>query len=411
MGRLRALMSTGLWTLLLAVLVAGCAAPATNTGGGSGGETGDPEPAQGPPSGPASGSIPVGVIVSVTGAASTLGKPERDTLLMVAEEINAAGGIGGKKLELFVYDDESDPTKAVLALKKLLNEHKVVTVIGGTTSTSSLAMIPEIERAQVPFLSLASDMRIATPVKKWVFKVAQGDDLVVPKLLAYLQKRGIRNVAWMNSANDYGEGGKREFEAQAKRYGITAVGFATFKADDKSMVPQLTNLRAKRPEALLVYTTVPSGAIVAQNARQLGYDIPILQSNGIANKAFIEQAKEAAEGVIFTAGKLLVADQLPDSDPQKPILLAYRQAFEAKYNDPANTFGGHAWDAIQMLVAALKAGATEPAAIRDYLERNIQQFVGVTGVFTFTPEDHNGLKEDALVLIEVRNGAWKLLEP
>lgn len=407
MGRLRALRRLGVWLLVVAALVAGCATRSANTDGGFSRAA---APAAGTASGSAGETIPVGAIVSVTGPASTLGKPERDTLLMVAEEINAAGGIGGKNLKLFVYDDESDPTKAVLALKKLLDEHKVVAVIGGTTSTSSLAMIPEIERAQVPFLSLAADMRIATPVKKWVFKVTQGDNLVVPKLLGYLQKKGIQRVAWMNSANDYGEGGKRAFEAQAGKYGITAVGFATFKADDKSMIPQLTNLKAKKPEALFVYTTVPSGAIVAQNARQLGYDIPILQSNGIANKAFIEQANEAAEGVIFTAGKLLVADQLPDSDPQKPVLLAYRQAFEAKYNYPANTFGGHAWDAIQMLVAALKAGATEPTAIRDYFEQNIQQFVGVTGVFTFTPEDHNGLTEEALVLIEIRGGTWKLLE-
>ncbi|CAB3392372.1 ABC transporter substrate-binding protein [Kyrpidia spormannii] len=388
-------------TLALALGLVGCGGSPASSGGGQGASPGGGAP---------SDTIKIGAELSVTGPASSLGRPERDTLQMVVDEINASGGVGGKKLQLITYDDESNPTKAVLNLKKLLDQDHVSAVIGGTTSAISLGLIPTIEQAQVPFFSLAADQRIATPVKPWVFKLPQGDNLVVERILAYLKSQNITKVGWLSSSDDFGQGGKNTFEALAPKFGIQGVAFESYVPTDKDMIPQLTRIKNANPQAVIIYGIPPGASIATKNFAQLGFKVPLIHSHGIANQDFLTQTGSASNGVVFPASKLLVANQLPDTDKQKAVLLKYKDDFEKKFGYPANAFGGHAWDAIHIVAKAVGAVGGDHQKIRDYVENNTKDFVGCTGVFTFNPADHNGLTKEALALIKVVDGKWTLLQ-
>lgn len=353
--------------------------------------------------------IKIGAIVAITGPASPLGVPERDTLMMLEEKINAEGGVNGRPLKIIIYDTESDETKAVMAIKKLIEEDKVLAVIGPSQTGTTLAVVDTVEKAEIPLISLAAGIQIVEPVKKWVFKTPQTDVFAVSKILDYLEAQGLRKIAVINVSNAFGESGKNQVLLQAKERGMEVVAEESFGPEDTDMTAQLTRIKASDAEVVICWGTNPGPAMVAKNMKQLGMKIPLLQSHGVANKKFIELAGEAAEGVIFPVGKLLVAKALPDDDPQKPVLLEYSSMFEEKYGRTADTFGGHAWDALHLLVNAIKKVGTDKAAIRDALE-NTTGFVGTGGIFNFSPEDHNGLTKDAFVMVKIVNGEWTLLE-
>jgi branched-chain amino acid transport system substrate-binding protein len=233
----------------------------------------------------------------------------------------------------------------------------------------------------------------------------------VAVLVDQLQKQGIAKVAWMSVNNAFGDGGKAEFEAAAPGAGITIVASEKYEATDTDMTAQLTKVRGTDAEALVVWSTPPSASAVTKNAYDLGLEIPIFQSHGVGNQQFIELAtKEAAEGVRFPIGKIVVADQLPDNDPQKATLLQYAKDYQAAYGVAPVTFGGHAWDGIKLVVQAMEKVGADRAAIRDELEKT-QGFVGIGGVFDFSPADHNGLDQRALTMVEIVDGQWKMIEP
>ncbi|MGQ9626731.1 MAG: ABC transporter substrate-binding protein [Anaerolineae bacterium] len=353
--------------------------------------------------------IKIGAIVAITGPASPLGVPERDTLMMLEEKINAEGGLNGRPLKIIIYDTESDETKAVMAIKKLIEEDKVLAVIGPSQTGTTLAVVDTVEKAEIPHISLAAGIQIVEPVKKWVFKTPQTDLFAVSRILDYLETQGISKIAVINVSNAFGESGKNQVLLQAKERGMEVVAEESFGPEDTDMTAQLTRIKASDAEVVICWGTNPGPAMVAKNMMQLGMKIPLLQSHGVANKKFIELAGEAAEGVIFPAGRLLVAKDLPEDDPQKPVLLEYSSMFEEKYGRSADTFGGHAWDALYLLVNAIKKVGTDKEAIRDALE-NTTGFVGTGGIFNFSPEDHNGLTKDAFVMVKIVNGEWTLLE-
>ncbi len=353
--------------------------------------------------------IKIGGIMAVTGPASPLGTPERDTLLMLEEAINQAGGINGQPLELIIYDTASEETKAVMATKKLIEEDKVIAIIGPSQTGTTLAVVDTIEKAELPLVSMAAGIQIVEPVKKWVFKTPQTDVLAVSKIVDYLTWQDIDKVAVIYVSNAFGESGRDQIAIQAPEAGIEVVVEESFGVEDTDMTAQLTRIKGSEAQAVICWGTNPGPAMVAKNMMQLGMDIPLLQSHGIANKKFIELAGEGAEGVIFPAGKLLVANGLPDIDPQKEVLLEYASMFEEKYGRSADTFGGHAWDALQLLVQAIKQVGADKAAIRDALE-NTTGFVGTGGIFNFSPEDHNGLTKDAFVMVQIENGEWTFME-
>jgi branched-chain amino acid transport system substrate-binding protein len=355
----------------------------------------------------------IGAVFSITGPGSSLGIPERDTALMVEADINARGGVKGPDgkmhpLKVVIYDDASDETKAVLAAKKLIDEDKVVAIIGTTLSGTSLAIIDSVQKAEVPMVSCAAAARIVEPVaeRKWVFKTPQSDFLIVSVLVDYLKAKGLTRVGWANVDYAFGQLGWVEFEKAAQKAGLTIAANEKFGQKDVDMTAQLTRIKAANPQAVVIWSIPPSASIATKNFADLGLRMPLFQSHGVGNKTYIQLAGPASNGVLFPAGKLLVAEQLPDGDPQKPVLLAYAKEFEAKHGQ-RNTFGGHAWDAVHLTVRAMEQGGTDRARVRAAFE-NIRNFVGITGVFDFSPQDHNGLDRRAAVMIEIVDGQWRL---
>jgi branched-chain amino acid transport system substrate-binding protein len=349
----------------------------------------------------------VGALFAVTGFNSPLGTPEKETAKMLEEQINAKGGIKGHKLEVVAYDTESDETKAVTLAKKLIEQDKVLAIIGPSSTGESLALVDTVEKAQLPLVSAAASAQIVQPVKKWVFKTPQSDALAVAEVYEYLKAKGLTSVALLTSSGGFGTTGKAALDAAAPQAGIKIVASETFGDKDTDMTVQLTKIKGTDAKALIVWGTNPGPALIAKNAKQLGLTLPIFNSHGIANEKFLELAGDAANGVIFPAGRLLVADGLPDADPQKAVLTGYAKDFKAKYNKAADTFGGHAYDALSLVASALEKAGPDKAKIRDELE-NTKGFVGTGGVFNMSSQDHNGLAKGAFVMIKVANGKWTL---
>lgn len=390
--------------LLVVGLLSGCAPKRAEKPGGD----------QGSGTPPAEEKEPyvIGIAFAETGGASSLGEPERLTADMIAKQINDAGGINGRELKFVAYDTQSDETQAVLAIKKLIEQDKVLAVVGGTTSGESMGMLNVAEENETPFVSVAAAITIVEPVKKWVFKTAQTDRLALGTIIeGYIKPNGFKNIAWASVNYAYGDSGRVEFEKLAPENGLTGVADERFGRDDTDMTTQLTKIKGTNPDALLVWSIPPSASIITKNYGDLDLSgrFPMIQSHGIGNMTYIEQSGTASNGVVFPAGKLLVADILPDSDPQKQTLVQYKADYEAFANKPASTFGGHGWDGIMMVVEALKNGAETREEIRDYLE-GLTNFVGISGVFNMSADDHMGLDPSAMAMIEIKDGKWTLYQ-
>lgn len=353
--------------------------------------------------------VKIGALFSVSGPASFLGEPERNTAVMMVDEINKAGGIKGRKLELVVYDTQGDATKAVQAANKLIKDDKVVAIIGPSTTGDSMAVIPVVERAEIPMISCAAGIKITEPVNKWVFKTAQNDVLAVMKIYKHLQQQKIDKVAILTVSDGFGSSGREQLRLQAKEFDIKIISDETYGPKDTDMTVQLTKIRGNEAQAIICWGTNPGPAIVARNARQLGIKTPLYMSHGVSSKKFIELAGDGAEGIILPSGKVIVADQLPDSDAQKKNLMNYVRKYQERYKVEGDHFGGHAWDAIMLLKNAMEKGGFSPAAIRDQLEKT-KKFSGIGGTFSFSPDDHAGLTSDAFVLVQVVNSDWKLIK-
>ena len=352
----------------------------------------------------------IGAIFDISGPASALGIPEKRTVEMVVEQVNKAGGINGRPLELVFYDTALDVQKTINSVNKLIKKDKVLAIIGPSTSGVSMALIETMQNNEMPNISCAARIDIIDPPKKWVFKTPQTDKQAVEKILTYAKKKGIKKVALMIAEGGFGAGGLKQLNNLTPKYGIKIVASEKFSEKDPDVSTQLTKIRGTDAQAMIVWDTDKGSARVARNMRQLGMKMPVYMSHGIANKKFIAQAKEAAEGVIFPAGRLVVLEYLPESDPQKKILAKYAADFKAKYNTAPDTFGGHAWDALHLAVAALEAVGCDRTKIRDYLESK-KGFVGQHGVFNFSPTDHNGLVwQDAFNMIQVKNGDWSMAD-
>lgn len=386
----------------LALLLAGCPKPATTPTD----VAGQSKMPKGSGLKMAGGEeIAIGAIFSVTGTGAPLGEPEKATAEMVAKQINDVGGINGQQIKLIIEDDATADDKAVMAAKKLIEQDNVMAIVGPTMSGTTLAIVDTCEQAEVPLVSCAASVKITDPVKKWVFSTAQTDVLAVERLLDHLKAKSMTKVALICDSNAFGQSGAEQLNKQLPAAGVTIVAEEKFDNKATDMTAQLTKIKAAKPQAIICWGTNPAPAIVAKNAKALKLDAAIIMSHGIANRKFIELAGDAAEGVVFPAGKLLVVNELPDTDAQKQVLLDYDKAFQAFAQKPANTFGGHAYDALQLVIAALQGGAADRAAIRDAIEQT-QGHVGIGGTFNLSAEDHNGLTKDAFALVTIKGGAW-----
>ena len=353
--------------------------------------------------------IKIGALFSVSGPASFLGEPERNTAQMMVEQINKAGGIKGRKLELIVYDTQADATKAVQAVNRLIKDDKVVAIIGPSTTGDSMAVIPVVEKAEIPLISCAAGIKITKPVKKWIFKTAQNDVLAVARIYQYMKEQKISKVAILTVSDGFGSSGREQLVLQSKDFGIEIISDETYGPADKDMTVQLTKIRGSAAQAIICWGTNPGPAIVARNAKQLGIKTPLYMSHGVSSKRFIELAGDGSEGIILPSGRVIVADQLPNADPQKKALLSYVNGYRKQYKVEGDHFGGHAWDAIMLLKRAIERGGDSPAAIRDELEKT-KDFAGIGGTFNYSEQDHAGLTKDAFVLVQINQGDWKLIK-
>jgi branched-chain amino acid transport system substrate-binding protein len=349
--------------------------------------------------------IKIAAIFAVTGPGSSLGKPEQDTARMLQTQWTAAGGVAGRPVQVITYDTESDPTKAVLLIKKAVTEDNVIAVVGGTTSPESQAMADYAMQADVPFMSVAASTTLTVPTRAWVFQMPQRNATAAEKALGYLLAVHVKTFAFLYRNDDLGQDGLVALRTYGLHAGVTLVDTEPFAATDTDLSAQVVRARAKNPGAMVVWSTPPTASIAAKNIRQLGMRVPILESHGIANRAFIQLAGPAAEGVVFPSGKLLVAGQLPADDPQRALLEKYARDFEAANRYAANTFGGHAFDGLTMLADAIRHAGPDRGKIRDYIE-HLRGFVGTGGVFNVSPENHNGLTTKDMVLVMIKNGNW-----
>ena len=357
----------------------------------------------------AAAPLKIGALFAVTGPAAFLGEPERNSAKMVVDEINKAGGVKGRKLELVSYDTAGDATKAVQLATKLIKDDNVVAIIGPSTTGETMAVIPVAEKYKVPLISCSAGIKITDPVKKWVFKTAQNDTLAVGRIYEQLQKQKLSKVAILTVSDGFGSSGREQLKAQAAKFGITIVSDDTYGPKDTDMTSQLTKFRGIKPDAIICWGTNPGPAVVAKNARQLGIKIPLYMSHGVSSKKFIELAGEAAEGIRLPSGRVVVADMLPASDPQKKSLLAFVKDYQKHYKTEGDHFGGHAWDAVMLIKGAIERGASSSDTIRDQLEKT-RQFHGIGGTFTYSAQDHAGLGKDAFVLVEVKNRDWVIVK-
>src|SRR5512139_945292 len=353
----------------------------------------------------------VGAVFSVTGRASFLGEPEKRTAEMLVEEMNKQGGIKGRPVELVLYDDESDETKCVLLVKKLIKTDKVPVIIGPSVSGNTLAVVSVCNEAQVPLISCAAAIKIVTPVeeRKWIFKVAPSDSHSVERIYEFLLKQGKKKVAIMTVSDGYGASGREELLRLAPKMGIELVADERYGPKDTDLTAQLTRIRGTGAQALVNWSVGPTQVLAVKNWRDLGMtSMTFVQSHGFASTKNIELAGGAAEGVFCPLGRVNIPDLVPATHPQKQVIMAYNAAYQGRFKEPLSAFGGHAWDSLKLAAEAIGAVGPDPAKIRDYIE-NRKNFVGQGGVFNFSPTDHCGLSKDDFEMVMVQNGTWVLV--
>jgi branched-chain amino acid transport system substrate-binding protein len=357
----------------------------------------------------AGNTIKVGAILSVTGPASFLGSPESKTLVMLVDDINAKGGINGAKVELVIKDSGGSPEKAVSFAKQLIDEDKVFAILGPSTSGETMAIKNIAEEGKTILISCAAAEVIVNPQAKYVFKTPQMDKHAVIRIFQQMKKMNISRIGVLSSNTGFGKAGKEQIEKLAAEYGITVVISEVYDKAATDLTAEVTKVKAASVQAIVNWSIEPAQAIVIKNARQIGLTIPIFQSHGFGNIGYVKAAGSAAEGVIFPAGRLLVADALSDKNPQKALLLSYKKSYEAKYKEDVSTFGGHAYDAMLILAEAIKTAGTDKEKVRTAIE-NLKGLVGTAGIFNFSSTDHNGLDLNAFEMLTVKDGKFTVLE-
>jgi branched-chain amino acid transport system substrate-binding protein len=350
-------------------------------------------------------TIKVGAILAVTGPASFLGSPEAKTLEMMVADINAKGGIGGKKVVLIIKDSGASSEKAISFAKQLIEEEKVLAIIGPSTSGETMAIKALAEESKTPLLSCAAAEVIVNPVASYVFKTPQKDSQAVIRIFQQMKKMGITKIGVLSSNTGFGKAGKDQIEKLAAEHGIQIVVSEVYDSKATDLTAEVTKIKAANVQAIVNWSIEPAQAIVIKNARQLGLTIPIFQSHGFGNIGYVKAAGVAAEGVIFPAGRLLIAEELPASNPQKKVLVSYKNEYETRYKEDVSTFGGHAYDAMLLFTEAVKKGGNDRAKVRAELE-GLKGVVGTAGIFNMSPTDHNGLGLEAFEMLTVKDGRF-----
>src|SRR5215510_13482905 len=358
----------------------------------------------------AQADIKIGSVLSITGPASFLGDPEKKTIEMYVADINAQGGVNGQQIKLFIYDDGGDANKARTFATRLVEEDKIDAMLGGSITGTSMAMISVFEDAGIPFISLAGAAGIVVPPRKWVFKTPHTEPMSCGKIFEDMKKRNITKIGMISGTDGWGKAMREECLKMAPQFGITAVRDELYAPTDSDMTPQLTNIKSTAGVEAVINCGFGQGpAIVTRNYRQLAIPAPLYQSHGVSSKSYLKLAGDAAEGVRLPAAAAIVAEQLPDSDPLKKVVMDYKTRFEKTTGQPVSTFGGHMYDALMILVGAMnRAKSADKAKVRDEIEKT-KNFIGTGGTVNMSAEDHLGLDLTSFRMIEIKNGDWVLL--
>ncbi|WP_205240323.1 ABC transporter substrate-binding protein [Desulfoprunum benzoelyticum] len=361
-------------------------------------------------------TIKLGAMFDLSGRAAFIGTPTRLVAEMVVEKINAEGGINGRKIELIIADTNADPAKTVSIVKKFIHKDRVVAIIGPTMTDTGMAVKKVVDAGKTPiFMTVGGDPVIMGGKYgpyAWVFKSPQRSSTAVERLFVYLKEKGLTKIALLSAADGFGKDGVHWMAELAPKYGIEIIARESFGTRDTDMTAQLTNVKRGKPQALVAWTIGPAGSIIAKNTVQLGIDLPLFQCHGLPDPKYIELAGTASEGNRMPSTKLMVADQLPDSDPQKPVIREFITMYRDKGYDkqfPINTHSGYAWDAIMIVADAIRKAGTDQEALRQAIE-DTTGYVGISGIYTITPEDHNGLGVDSMVMVQVKNGVFTMAE-
>jgi len=344
----------------------------------------------------------IGAIFAVTGPAAWLGEPQKNTVKMLEDQINARGGINGRPIEVIVEDNLGAEDKTVLAFKKLVDRDKVVAVIGPSRSGSAMAIKPLAERSKVPLVACAAAEAIVKPVNPWVFKTAQNDADAARNIFEKARAMGIARVAIMSSTDAFGTAGRGQLKDIAPAYGISIVADETYGPTDTDMTAQLTKIKGTDAQAIINWSIVPAQTTVLRNRSQLGITLPFFQSHGFGNINYARSAGAAADGVLFPQGRILAVDTVAADHPQKAVIAQYKKDYEEKYKTDVSAFGGYAWDSLMLVVDAITAVGDDRAKIRDYLETR-KNFVGVSGVFNFSADNHVGLGQESFEMLTVKD--------
>ncbi len=351
-------------------------------------------------------TIRIGAILAVTGPASNLGAPEAKTAEMLVEQMNAAGGVQGHKLQLILKDSAGNPEKAVSFAKQLIDEEKVLAIIGPSTSGETMQIKAICEENKMILISCAAAEVIVNPLAKYVFKTPQKDSQAVTWIFNTMKKKGITKIGVISGNDGFGKAGKKQLEDMAPKAGIEIKANEVYDKSATDLTDILAKVKAADVQAVVNWSIVPAQSIIPKNMKQMGFNVPLFQSHGFGNPKYVEQAGAAAEGILFPAGRLLIVDELAADHPQKAVLAKYKADYETRYKEPVSTFGGHAYDALLMVTKAVeKAGSVDREKVRDALE-NLQGLVGTAGVFNLSPQDHNGLALDAFEMLTVKGGKF-----
>jgi branched-chain amino acid transport system substrate-binding protein len=359
---------------------------------------------------PASGPVKVGAVFALTGPTGALGQTSREGVKLAEERLNELGGIGGRRIEVPVCDSRGEEAQAVTCARQLIQDERVVALIGAFGTPESLAIAPITAEAEVPQLAIAAGIILVQPVRKWLFRTAPGSEDQLDFLANYFQERHITRIAMLNDSNAFGQDGTRYFTELAQRYGFQIVGSETYATADTDMSTQLARLRAANPQVVLNWGTAQGAGVIAKNMQQLGMlgSVPLISSLATVNPAFLQVAGDAASSAKLVGLKLFVANDLPDDDPLKPVATEFVRRYTARYGKDPDGIAPLTYDALHIVAdAARRAGpaADQPTALRDQIEQT-RGLVGATTTWSYSPADHAGSYGVGLVMVNYRAGKW-----
>jgi branched-chain amino acid transport system substrate-binding protein len=353
--------------------------------------------------------IEIGGLFETSGFAASLGQPALDGAMLAVEEVNAAGGINGRHVDLTNVNSESDNTKTVSGMRRLITQDHVVALLGPLSSGSSFAIVDAVERAKVPMVTGGATRAIVLPEDKktYTFLSPLTDAVAQVAMLQDMKRKGISRIALLNSDVAFGTSGRSALESAVKDYGVTIVDEETFGNSDTDMSPQLTKIRGSNAQATVVWATGAGLANSTKNYRALGIKEPLYLSHAANDFNYLRLAGDSADGILVPSTKLYVAASLPDRDPQKAVITQFVNAYKSRYGKPPATFAGNGYDAAKLVMNAIRSVGTDPAAIRQAIEQT-KDYVGVTAVYNYSATDHFGIASENVVMLTVRGDQFVL---